>query len=514
MALPATNITLSAVNTELGNASTAAVTLNTPRVRSLGSNLGASGTTFNMSGLASKSATWALGTAAATTGSAGNAANLITVICPAADQTCFYTVSTDQSVYTIQLKKNYINGNLASNFDISETASNTADCKGAGVGPYSTSNIYMTVSGGVVQNVAKVSPNGSVLQSIRLLGPAGNYAFFEGLHTRVIVDASENVYVTVAAQISAGSSYYAYYLVSVDSSLNIRWSKALPPYNLSSTSASNPDYFVRGLSLDSSGNVYMTYRQYLGSPTSSYVGFVKYNASGTELLNRAFTFTTSPNSLPFTNSRAGIGVSGEVAMVSAAGNSQQTYITYYNNAGTIQWSRLISYANSGYQSVYDADCIMDSANNIYALYYIVADSTNTSRAWLVKFNSSGTLLWQRCFTNIVAPYYAISPSTNALILTGNDSLISITFGCGFYDEYSSTLNPATITVKTDGSGIGTYALTSLCTLSYQTTPVLTVTSNTATVVTGVTPSTSSFTKQAGTAVNVPATTNAQTLINI
>lgn len=510
MALPATNITLSAVNTELGNASTAAVTLNTPRVRSLGSNLGASGTAFSMAGLASKSSTWALGTEGYSIGTTLGIANYISVLCPASDQNCFYTVFYDQSLNTIQLKKHYINGNLASNSAISETASNSADCKGAGVGPFTTSNIYMAVSGGVVQNVAKISPAGTVLQSVRLLGPAGNYAFFEAIHTRVIVDASENVYVTIAAQTSVGSSYYAYYLVALDSSLNIRWSKALPPYNFSSTSAGNPDFLVRGLSLDSSGNVYMTYRQNLAAPTSAYIGFVKYNSAGTELLNRAFTFVTSPISQPRTNSRAGIGASGEVAITGYAGNVGNASVTYYNSAGTIQWSRLISYADRGYQVLIDGDCVMDSANNIYALYYITSDNTYTSRVWLVKFNSSGTLLWQRCFTD----NYAVSPTSNALILTGNESLLSVSFGCGIYDEYSTTLTPVTITVKTDGSGIGTYALTSVCTLSYQTTPVLTVTSNTATVVAGVSPSASSFTKQAGTAVNIPPTTNAQTLINI
>jgi hypothetical protein len=437
-------------------------------------------------------------------------------VCPAIDQNCFYTSFYDQVDFKVGLKKNYINGILNTNYTINETVSGTADTKGFGVGPYSTSNIYMSVSGGVVQNLAKISPTGSVLQSVSLRGPAasGNAAIWEASHTRIIVDASENVYATPYSQTAPGSGLYSYALVSVDSSLNVRWAKQLPPFNASGSSVNNPDYFIEGLSFDGSGNVYMTYRQYLGAPTSSYVGFVKYNSSGTELLNRAFTYVDTPVILPFTQSRAGIGASGEVAVIGAAGNVQKTFITYYNNSGTIQWSRFITYADSGFQSVYDGDCVMDSANNIYALIWITSDFTNTSRAWLVKFNSSGTLLWQRCLTNTASASSAVSTTYNALTLTGNDTLISVTLACGYYDEYSTTLNPVIITVKTDGSGTGSYPLTSLCILSYQTTPVLTVVSATPTVVTGITPSAVSYTKVAGTAVNGTPVTHTQTLINI
>ena len=58
MALPATNITFNAVNTNLGNTSTASIGLDNDRVRSLGSNSGASGTSFSVSSLASKSGTF------------------------------------------------------------------------------------------------------------------------------------------------------------------------------------------------------------------------------------------------------------------------------------------------------------------------------------------------------------------------------------------------------------------------------------------------------------------------
>jgi hypothetical protein len=512
MTLPATNVTLGAVNTELGNAGTATVTLNNIRVRSLGSNLSASGTAFSMSGLASKSSTWGLGKNVAS-----GYSYLARALIPAIDQNCFYIFFWFGFADQVQIEKQYINGNFISASAIVDPLASSAYSYGSGVGPFSTSNLYSVLSSysGSYYAFAKISPAGTLLQAIRLKGPTNSYSQYANEYSSVVVDALDNAYSTPLAQSSAGASTSSYSLVSVNSSLAVRWSRAFPPLN--AVSSSTPIYSVGQLSIDSSGNVYLTYGSYTPSIPYSYVGFVKFDSSGTELLNRAFTFTTSPTTLPFVRSRAGIGASGEVVVLSEVTNPQATaYTTYYNNAGTIQWSLTVTYADSGFQGVRSRDCVMDSANNTYALYWCGSDIFNYPRIWLVKFNSSGTLQWQRCFTNLnIVNVNSLESSRIALSLTGNDTRISVFLFGGFYDDYTQTGSPALFTVKTDGSGTGVYVLNDYTTLSYQTTPVLTFVTNTPTVVTGVSPSATTYTAEADTTyVATPPGEIPQILINI
>jgi hypothetical protein len=83
---------------------------------------------------------------------------------------------------------------------------------------------------------------------------------------------------------------------------------------------------------------------------------------------------------------------------------------------------------------------IDSSNNVYG----VSQDEN----YVVKYNSSGTLQWQRSFTGTTIGFTGIYWSNNNLYITG------------LFDT-----NGGLFIIKDDGSGTGTYVL-GLYTITY------------------------------------------------
>ncbi len=122
----------------------------------------------------------------------------------------------------------------------------------------------------------------------------------------------------------------------------------------------------------------------------------------------------------------------------------------YNSSGTLQWQRKIG---SGF---YGLD--VDSDNNIYCA------GGNGSSGFIVKYNSSGTLQWQRTMTNVSRFSSIKAKESGAIHLTGVTSFDSNDL--------------ITLRLPSDGSLTGTYTVDSQ-TIVYaassftETTPTLT-----------------------------------------
>jgi len=463
MALPATNITFNAVNVELNGISSGTISLDNARVRSLGQNVAASGTSFSVSSLASKSAKWAQGTnvdipsgyfysTAMPRGSDGNSFFQI-----------FY--HNDGAQVGLQIQRLYLNGQVVSRSQVSPSSGGNAAYFGAAAGPYSTSNLYILTAGGTSRSaLCKVSPSGTLLGSAIFSTPQGvvlQERNISGPCRTMAVDTSENVYIILGARTSTsfdGTAIFNCAITSLDSSLAIRWSRYMN-YITNPGSSTGSYAWISGL--DSSNNLYVTYTQY-NNPTNA-LGLIKFNSSGTVLFNISFYCGTAANQGVILG-RTGVGTNGQTAVVctgTGAGvpSNGQFYIVYFNSSGVNQWVVRVPVYGNQFLGEQDGDCVIDASGNVYVAIQGYDSSQGKYEVFVVKLNSSGTVQWQKRFVNNSGSFPFTFLAVACLSLSGNDSLLSISLQTGLIDEYNTVYYPSIFTISSDGSnGNGTYAL--------------------------------------------------------
>lgn len=149
--------------------------------------------------------------------------------------------------------------------------------------------------------------------------------------------------------------------------------------------------FYRRVAVDSSDNYYLTgYRR--ESSGSVYQGLIaKYNSSGTLQWHR---YINDQNQNTLMNDIA-VDTAGNVYCVgySFLSGSNHGIILKYNSSGTVQWRRTL--AGTGDDNL--KACITDSSNNLYVAGSSRSIGTGANDAIIAKYNSSGTLQWQRYF---------------------------------------------------------------------------------------------------------------------
>jgi len=204
-----------------------------------------------------------------------------------------------------------------------------------------------------------------------------------------------------------------------------------------------------GVGIDSSENVYACGASNTGySSLTAHV--VKYNSSGTVQWQRRYGDGTSQTLFDGVK----VDSNGDVYAVggtylSSAG-SQDGMIVKYNSSGTLQWARRIGST----QSDKYVDVAFDSDNNVYAVgeHRDPSGATKT-RALIVKYNSSGTIQWQRILGtadySIRAKGIVVDESNN-LYITGEADGV----GTGGDDAFI-------LFVPNDGSLTGTYTIASV-----------------------------------------------------
>jgi hypothetical protein len=136
------------------------------------------------------------------------------------------------------------------------------------------------------------------------------------------------------------------------------------------------------IAFDGSDNIYVVGQN--GS-IGSYDGLIaKYNSSGTLQWQRTLGYASTLDAIN------AIAVTSTGAIYIAGSNTNGGFVAKYNTSGTIQWQREIVDA---YGCELDG-IALDSSENAYAVGY--TDLGNlTPRLILAKYNSSGTLQWQK-----------------------------------------------------------------------------------------------------------------------
>lgn len=268
----------------------------------------------------------------------------------------------------------------------------------------------------------------------------------------VTVDSSGNVYAAGTSNSFQGQSL----LVKYNSSGTYQWYVV----QQRSFNGSYADTYY-GVTTDSSGNVYAA--GYAWNPNGVAVStLVKFNPSNGAVLSERWFGPTSSG----TNYGQNICVdsSNNVYVVGYFVNGSSGYNTYirkYNSSLTLQWERSLASTRTA-STQYDLPYAVstDNSNNVY----VGISSTNTSggtNGVLVKYNSSGTLQWQRTLADQQA---AASQRTN-LYGTASDSSSNVYLTGRFYNT-SNVYRTLVNKVPTDGTKTGTWTIDATNALTY------------------------------------------------
>ncbi len=146
-----------------------------------------------------------------------------------------------------------------------------------------------------------------------------------------------------------------------------------------------------------------------------------------------------------------IDASGNVYLAGAYYSSNYYgWLAKLNTSGTLQWQRSLN--GSGQDFWYNA--AVDTSGNVYVAGYSTSSGgSGNADALIAKYNSSGTLQWQRSIGgsgNEYASQMALSPDGSLLVLSGNTS----TSTAGNVDALITVINTATPSVAWQRS-IGT-----------------------------------------------------------
>lgn len=194
---------------------------------------------------------------------------------------------------------------------------------------------------------------------------------------------------------------------------------------------------VTSLEADSSGNLYALGSYYLSFPRGS---FVKYDSSGSLLLQRDFYNGTS--NFGISSSRFHDGTSS--VYLNGRATLSTTTLVKYSSTGTVTWQRcLVGINQLGIQG--GVDC--DSSGNVYATYN--AYNGTVTQLLLVKYNSSGTLIWQRVFS---APAGESVQGASDVAVDSSGNI----FTSGYYYDSVNNKNVFFV-VKVDPSGTTLFA---------------------------------------------------------
>lgn len=161
---------------------------------------------------------------------------------------------------------------------------------------------------------------------------------------------------------------------------------------------SGESFSGKALVRDTSGNLYAL-GDYIsaGGTRSFYVA--KYNSAGA--LQWANTYTASSFAITGLGAEAlNIDSAGNmfvVGRITPSGQVARGFAVKLNSSGVVQWQR--SYVGSGSTGITNfLDCALDSAGNLYAVGWSRDFAGSTPIRYdgvLIKWDTSGTLLWQR-----------------------------------------------------------------------------------------------------------------------
>ena len=231
-----------------------------------------------------------------------------------------------------------------------------------------------------------------------------------------ISDASSNVYVAIYwYNLVCCVSSFSPAIIKYDSSGAVVWS-----YYYYSNS---PGYYSTGIASDSSGNLWLV------GPGN----FVKTNSSGIATIIK----TSGTNFY-----KVAIDSSNNIYMIGNEGTTGNITLYSVSSTGTITWGRKFVIGSSMNNQIITTD----SSGNIYCVFY-ATNASSTTDTVILKYNSSGTLQWQRKLstgTTSATPMIC----TDATVVNNNINIVGYKTLAGINTGFA-------ISVPTNGALTGT-----------------------------------------------------------
>lgn len=197
-----------------------------------------------------------------------------------------------------------------------------------------------------------------------------------------------------AAVDSSGNSYLAGQIVTNSEAALAKFTSAGNAAWQFEQRGSNPssDVFY-GVATDSSNNVYTT-----GNAGGSAAGWInKYDSAGTELWRKLVQGGSYVELYAIAvDSSANVYVTGQGGGT-ASGSATPLFVAKLDTSGTTQWARRF-YTSS--DNMKGQAVAVDSSGNVYVTGNYFNSSTGQNQMFVMKLNSSGTLQWSRVLTGV------------------------------------------------------------------------------------------------------------------
>ena len=234
----------------------------------------------------------------------------------------------------------------------------------------------------------------------------------------VAVDGSGNTYTTGIFNTTNAKTNT--FLVKTNSLGVVQWEK-----NINGPAATTSQYDgSSGVTVDSSGNSYIIgYAKNTSGGENAFVA--KYNTSGAIQWQRFISDALAAGSQADYGYGVAVDGSGNVCVTGiyfTSSNDSLTFVVKYNSSGTLQWQRsLIEYASSPKSTI--SNCITtDSSGNIYvAGSYRDIAGTGVRHGFILKYNGSGVLQLQRSITDFNTTTSS-DASVNGIAVDGSNNI--------------------------------------------------------------------------------------------
>lgn len=220
-----------------------------------------------------------------------------------------------------------------------------------------------------------------------------------GYMESIVFDSSGNIYI-VGTNNPSNTTSYDVFLMKYDASYNLLWRRKI--------GTANYEYTGAGLKIDSSGNLYITAHSWNGTeyePT-----LLKYNSSGAIQWQRKISSSVSTTFLNIGD--LCIDSNNNIYMIAYRvkqqyGQYYDVYILKYNSSGVLQWQKEIVPGALDYNS-FGSSIAVDSNDNVYCIYsknFLNTLGTTTYINYGVeisKLDNNGNLLTSKTINPVVS----------------------------------------------------------------------------------------------------------------
>jgi len=228
----------------------------------------------------------------------------------------------------------------------------------------------------------------------------------------IVLDSSGNIFITGTIGIYGGEGDDNVFLLKYDSAGNLLWDKTW--------GQSDYDYSY-GIAIDSTGNAFITGKTYNFGETYSDVFILKYDSSGNLLWKRTWGGSDDEWAPKIALDASGNAIISGSTESYGAGYSD-VFILKLDSSGNNLWDKTWG----GSERDLGFGVVLDNSGNAFVTGGTLSFGTGADDLFLLKYNSTGTLLWNKTWGGARNEYVR----GIVLDVSGNITLTGETFSYG------------------------------------------------------------------------------------